>query len=169
MTNWPDPSDPGGERRRLVLVRHAKAVKSPGGSDRDRPLTDGGRTDAGTVGGWLDWRMQLIDAIWSSSATRARQTAEELRVRLTDPPETVLRDDLYEAGPDDLLDVIRSAGDEIRTLVVVGHNPTIEELSARLTGDDRGFKTGAAAIIELASDWVGLSPGGGRLVDFVAP
>jgi phosphohistidine phosphatase len=169
VTNWPDPTDPGGDARRLVLVRHAKAASSTGGSDRSRPLTDKGRMDAGTVGGWLDWRVQLIDAIWSSSALRAQQTVEELRARLTSAPEPRLRDDLYDAGPGDLLDVLRSAPDEIRTLVVVGHNPTIEQLSGRLTGDDRGYPAGATAIIEFGSDWVGLSPGAARLVDFVAP
>ncbi|MDQ1666734.1 MAG: phosphohistidine phosphatase [Actinomycetota bacterium] len=169
VTNWPDPTDPGKDARRLVLVRHAKAVSSSDVSDRSRPLTDRGRADAGTGGGWLDWRVQLIDAIWSSSALRAQQTTEEIRARLTSAPEPRLRDDLYDAGPDDLLDIIRSAPDDIRTLVVVGHNPTIEVLSARLTGDDRGFRAAAMAIIEFDNDWVGLSPGGGRLVDFVEP
>jgi phosphohistidine phosphatase len=169
VTNWPDPSDPGGEACRLVLVRHAHAVPSTGGSDRTRPLTDKGRADAGTVGGWLDWRLQLIDAIWSSSALRAQQTVEQICARLTSAPEPRLRDDLYDAGADHLLDVIRSASDDLRTLVVVGHNPAIEQLSARLTGDDRGYSTGATSIIEVSSDWVGLSPGGGHLIDFVAP
>jgi phosphohistidine phosphatase len=155
--------------RRLVLVRHAKAVSDSGGSDRARVLTGPGRQDASTVGGWLGRRLDHIDAVWSSSAARAKETFEIMAEHLSDAPEVELRDSIYDAGPDDLLEMVREADDGIRVLVVVGHNPTIERLQAWLSEDDRGFPAGAVAIVEFDGSWADLEPGDARLVDFTVP
>jgi len=80
-----------------------------------------------------------------------------------------LRDAIYEAGPDDLLDLLREAAADTRVLLVVGHNPTIERLQAWLSGDDRGFPAGAVGIVEFDGSWADLEPGAGRLVDFTVP
>lgn len=162
------PAAPLG-RRRLVLVRHAKAVSDSGGSDQARELTGRGRKDAAKIGGWLADRLGDIDAVWSSSAVRARQTFETMADRLTAAPEPELRDDLYDAGPDDLFELLREADDSVAVLVVVGHNPTIERLQAWLSGDDRGFPTCAVGIVEFDGSWADLQPGGGRLVEFSVP
>lgn len=167
MTDPPQPPV-----RRLVLVRHARAASAaatPGGSDRDRSLTDRGRSDAAAAGGWLNPRVDRVDEVWASSAVRARQTAEEILSRLTEAPRPDYRAALYDAGLGDLLRAVRDAADGTRTLVVVGHNPTVERLHLRLTGDERGFPPGAAAIIEVSGRWADLASGGGRLVDFFAP
>jgi phosphohistidine phosphatase len=156
-------------RRRLVLVRHAKAVSDSGGSDRARELSGRGRKDAAKIGGWLAGRLGDIDAVWSSSAVRARQTFEAIAERLTAAPAVDLRDDLYDAGPDDLFELLREADDSVAVLVVVGHNPTIERLQAWLSGDDRGFPTCAVGIVEFEGSWADLQPGDGRLADFTVP
>jgi len=168
VTNSTDPAAPI-RRRRLVLVRHAKAVSDSGGSDQARELAGRGRKDAAKIGGWLDGRLGQIDAVWSSSAVRARQTFEAIAERLTAAPVADLRDDLYDAGPDDLLELVREADDNVAVLVVVGHNPTIERLQAWLSGDDRGFPTCAVGIVEFDGSWADLQPGDGRLVDFTVP
>ena len=155
--------------RQLVLVRHAKAVSDGRDNDRARTLTGRGRKDAATVGAWLGGRLGHIDAVWSSSAARAKETFEVMAERLSDAPAPQLRDDMYDAGPDDLLEMVREADDGTRVLVVVGHNPTIERLSAWLTEDDRGFPTCATAIIEFDGSWADLDPGDARLVDFRVP
>jgi phosphohistidine phosphatase len=155
--------------RRLVLVRHAKAVSDAGGSDRARQLTDRGRRDASTIGGWLAGRVPHIDAVWASSAVRAAQTFDAIGSHLTGAPPAELRDDLYDAGPDDLLEIVRDADDSTRALLVIGHNPTIERLQAWLSEDDRGFPAGAVAIIEFDGSWADLQPGDGHLVDFTVP
>ena len=169
MTNSTDVPAAPTSRRRLVLVRHAKAVAESGGSDRARELAGRGRKDAAKIGGWLDGRLGQIDAVWLSSAVRARQTFEAIAERLTAAPEADLRDDLYDAGPDDLLELVREADDSVAVLVVVGHNPTIERLQAWLSGDDRGFPTCAVGIVEFEGSWADLQPGDGRLVDFTVP
>jgi phosphohistidine phosphatase len=169
MTNWPDPRSGATGPRRLVLVRHAKAVKDSRSGDRARPLTDRGRADAATAGGWMDWRLQHIDAIWSSSATRARETTEEIRGKLTAPPEATYRDDLYDAGPAELLAAVRASDGDILTLVLVGHNPATEQLHELLTGDGRGFPTCAVAVLEADGEWGRLGSGSARTVDFFTP
>jgi phosphohistidine phosphatase len=153
----------------LVLVRHAKAVSDSGGSDRARELAGRGRKDAAKIGGWLDARLSRIDAVWSSTAVRARQTFEAIAERLTAAPVAELRDDLYDAGPDDMLELLREADDSVSVLVVVGHNPAIERLQAWLSGDDLGFPTCAVGIVEFEGSWADLEPGDGRLVDFTVP
>jgi phosphohistidine phosphatase len=158
----PDP-------RRLVLVRHAKAKSDSSDSDRKRQLNDRGRADAASLGGWLDRTVRRVDELWSSSATRARQTTDLICAGLTQAPEPDFRDTMYDAGPDDLVDMVRAARETTRSLVLVGHNPTIERLQAWLTGDDHTFPTAGAAVIEVSSDWIGVQPGRARLVDFFAP
>lgn len=169
VTNSTDVPATPTSRRRLVLVRHAKAVSDSGGSDRARELSGRGSKDAAKIGGWLAGRLGDIDAVWSSSAVRARQTFEAIAERLTTAPEVDLRDDLYDAGPDHLLELLREADDSVTVLVVVGHNPTIERVQAWLSGDDRGFPTGAVGIVEFEGSWADLQPGDGRLVDFTVP
>jgi phosphohistidine phosphatase len=161
----PVPASP----RRLVLVRHARAVSDSGGSDRARELTGQGQQDAARIGGWLAGRLSRVDAAWSSSAVRARQTFEAIAERLTTRVQVDLRDNLYDAGPDDLLELVRAADDSVVVLVVVGHNPTIERLQAWLSEDDRGFPAGAVAILEFDGSWADLDPGDARLVDFTVP
>jgi phosphohistidine phosphatase len=155
--------------RRLVLIRHARAASDSGGSDRRRELTGQGRADASRIGGWLSGRLPRVDTVWSSSAVRAAQTFEAITSHLTGAPPAELRDDLYDAGPDDLLEIVRDAEDSTRVLMVVGHNPTIERLQAWLSEHDRGFPAGAVAIIEFDGSWADLQPGDGQLVDFTVP
>lgn len=151
--------------RRLVLVRHAKAA-SAAGSDRGRSLTARGRSEAVALGGWLAKQVDGIDEVWCSSALRARQTWAAAAGPLAAPPEPDLRDAVYDAGPDDLLEMVRLAAPATRTLVVVGHNPTMERLCAWLTDDDRGFPTCSAAVVAVPGPWSELAPGGGRLTAF---
>ncbi len=154
---------------RLVLVRHAKAASSTGGGDRGRPLTDKGRADSAAAGGWLAAQVDRVDALWSSSAVRARETTEELASRLPGAPAPQWRDDLYDAGARDLVELVADAGDAVGVLVVVGHNPTIEAAYELLTGDRRGFRPGAVAVVGLTGDWPDLDEGAGRLLEFWSP
>ena len=161
-------ADPYGDARRLVLVRHAKAGNPVATGDKGRPLTDGGRSDARAAGAWLGQRVAQVDVIWSSSATRAQETADALLAGLTDPPKPVPRDELYEAGPGGVVELFAELDDE-SAVVVVGHNPTIEVLHDALSGDRRGFRPGSVSVLELTTGWGEVTEGSARLLDFWAP
>jgi phosphohistidine phosphatase len=151
---------------KLLLMRHAKAAPGDGGSDHERPLAARGVGDAATIGRWLAGRVDRLDAVWCSTARRARQTWEGVAGELPDAPEPIYLRAVYEATPTDLLELIRAAPQEVRSLLVVGHNPTMQELVEVLTGRPQDFPTGAVAVIEVDGGWV--QPAA-RLRDFGAP
>lgn len=144
--------------RTLVLVRHAKAESGGAdGGDHDRRLTSPGRAAAADAGRWMATAVPAPDAVWCSSATRAVQTWEAIAPSLDAPEPTVDRD-LYLAGPGDV--VARLGASPGRTTVVVGHNPTLEEVLAQLTGKRLRMRPGAVAVVDLEA---------GRLVDAWEP
>ncbi|MEV0582914.1 histidine phosphatase family protein [Nonomuraea sp. NPDC050310] len=145
------------DKRTLILLRHAKAAQVLGLADRERPLTDRGEADAQRAGEAIRSRGLGPDLVVCSPAVRTRRTAE-----LAFPDaEISFEREIYEAYPDDLVAVIRRTGDEVRTLVLCGHNPAIEELA----GAEHHMRPGAFAVIEVDSSWVDLWPGEGRLVE----
>jgi phosphohistidine phosphatase len=141
----------------LVLVRHAKAESGEEGADHDRRLTSRGEAAAVEAGRWLANVVPAADAVWCSSAVRAVQTWEGMEPALQAPAAEVDRA-LYLAGPRDVLD--RLAAAPAATTVVVGHNPTVEHVLATLTGELRGMRPGAVAVVDLAA---------GRLVEIWEP
>jgi len=158
----------------LLLFRHAKALRDdPVLADFDRPLTPRGERDAEHVGERLKARGLLPERVLCSTALRTRQT---LALACRSWPvgfATEFRDDLYDTGTADYLDIIAMRGDPVATLMLVGHNPMIEEVMERLLGDgapEPGAKvsTAAVAVIELVS-WSAIAPGSGRLARFLRP
>lgn len=133
--------------RLLVIVRHGKAESGEEGSDHDRRLTSRGETDAAATGRWLAGQVERVDDVWVSSATRAQQTWAAVRAALPEAAAVTVGRDLYQAGPRDVLE--RLAGSAGQVTVVVGHNPTMEQVVMALTGDLHGLRPSAAAVIEL--------------------
>lgn len=143
----------------LIVVRHAKAEHVAGLADRERGLTARGKRNAREAGDLI--RPLEPELVVSSPAVRTRLTAELLGL---DAPIEFERG-VYEAYPDELLELLRRTDPAVDTLVLVGHNPGVHELVLSLTGtqDDR-FPPGAFAVIELAAPWEEVVPGTGRLV-----
>ena len=133
--------------RRLVLVRHAKAEPGGEGADHDRVLTQRGRRDAAAAGRWLAAVVPSVDEVWCSSAVRAVQTWEAIAPSVSAPDPSVQRE-LYLATASDLVGRLEDvpAG---RTVLVVGHNPTAEQLLAAVVGELRGLRPGAVAVADL--------------------
>ena len=160
--------------KRLVLVRHAKSSwRDPDLADHDRPLNGRGRDAADRVGRhWRDSGLRP-DLVLCSSATRTRQTLE--RLQFDDAP-VLIEDRLYGAGTTALLDRVRAVPTEVQTLVVVAHNPGIEQLAHLLAEPDdqlaaaAKFPTAAVADLEFAIDtWAQVAPSRGRVRAFVLP
>ena len=168
--------------RRLLLLRHAKTeTDAPSGKDFDRRLDDRGRIDAATMGDWLKRHPPLPDLVCVSTAVRARETWDLAAAAMTGAtPLMAHLDELYGAGPAELLSVIRgTAGEDPQRLLIIGHNPGLHELALGLIGrgDDEGrsaldgnLPTSGLVVIEFPiEDWDDVAFRGGRLLQFVSP
>jgi phosphohistidine phosphatase len=163
--------------RRLLMIRHAQAAGAP--VDRDRPLTAQGMRNAAAIGSWLEGNGYVPDRAVVSPALRTRQTWE--RVAEASPaglaPEVDER--IYDNTLDAVLAVITETPEDVQTLVVVGHNPSVGELAFALDdgeGDPdaqrklhAGFPTGAVAVFEVAGFFADIAPEAATLTAFEVP
>lgn len=150
-------------RRRLVVLRHAKSSWSGGLADHERPLAGRGRREAPLAGRWLAEHVDRIDLVVCSSAVRARQTWKRAGAELDPAPEVRVDDRVYAASERELLAVVRELPDRAATVLVVGHNPGLEDLVEVLTGAPRELKTSSIAVLSGRGDWAGIGPGWARL------
>ena len=166
--------------RRLVLLRHAKTEPAGFGErDRERKLTKRGRADAALIGGYMASHGLVPDLALVSPATRTQETWALASAALAKPPRMRTADRIYNADAEALIGVIGEVGKQAHTLLVVGHNPGLQDLALRLIGfgevgtRDRlkqKLPTSGLAVIDLPlDDWSLLSAQTGRLERFVSP
>ena len=158
--------------RTLLVLRHAKSSrKGTGVSDHDRPLTKRGERDAPRVGQLLRLQRLSPGAIVSSTAKRARRTADEVAQSSTFDGLIQLEPRLYLADAESIVDVVQCSDAGTKRVMVVGHNPGLEDLVARLTGREVHLPTAALAQIALPIDqWTDLRLStDGRLVNLWRP
>jgi phosphohistidine phosphatase len=139
----------------LILLRHAKSDWSGQQGDQDRPLAKRGMRQAPDAGRWLAVNVDSIDLAVVSTAKRARTTWDLVSEELDQPPNTHYDHAAYAAPVGEFLDIVRSLDEALGTVVLVGHNPGIEDLAETLTGDRVPMPTSALAVIELKSTWDG--------------
>jgi phosphohistidine phosphatase len=156
----------------IGLLRHGKSDwHSSAESDHDRPLAKRGVEGARLVGGFLQQIGRIPDRVYSSSAVRARTTAElaaeegEWRCGLE-----VTRE-LYATEPERVFEFLRELETDLRRVLLVGHNPTWEEFLAALLGGGRfRLVTASLAWVEVDCDsWAECRPGVGVLAWLVTP
>lgn len=136
--------------KQLLLMRHAKSDWSDDKlSDHDRPLNSRGRQDAPRMGALLRREEWIPDLIISSSARRTRETASLVAAECDYAGAPEATRDLYLAEPDDYLAVMQAAPEEAQCLMLVGHNPGLEELVAQLSGHSERMPTAAVAVFTL--------------------
>ena len=140
-------------RRTLILLRHAKSDWSGDEDDVDRPLAKRGRRQAPVAGRWLAEQVERIDLAVVSTATRAQQTWQIASVELASAPPVRNEARAYAASDRALLDLVQALPDEARTVVLVGHNPGLEDLASSLTGRWVPMPTSALAVIGLTGGW----------------
>ena len=144
--------------KQLLVMRHAKSSWShPNIEDHDRPLNQRGRRAAPQMGRWLIDQDLEPDLIISSTANRARSTAE-LIVQTTDLDVMVeCKADLYHATAAEIVDVVQSVDDSIQRLLLIGHNPGLESIIHVLSGEHETMPTAAIALLDLDIDhWANL-------------
>lgn len=147
---------------RLLLVRHAKSDWDAGASDRRRPLNSRGRRQAPATGEWIAEHVDGIDLAVVSVATRAQQTWELVGAPL-DVARRIDSEQAYTFDGQELLDVVLALPEDASTVVIVGHNPAMEELVSLVTGEYARMVTSAVAVIDLP-DWDSAASGDGTLV-----
>ena len=145
--------------RTLVLLRHAKAERPDGLPDPDRPLTDRGHADAAAAGAWLLASDHVPDLVLCSPARRTRQTWHSVAIALggAGSPSVRYERDLYDGDADAAVHLIAAAAKEGHSILLIGHNPTISQLSVLLDSegqaDSDGLRTSGIAVHELPDDW----------------
>jgi len=165
--------------RRLLLLRHAKTERAePGERDRDRKLTKRGRADAPMIGTYMARHGLTPDLALVSPARRAQETWTLLGESFAKTPKAADDERIYNATIEKLIAVISEAGD-VRSLLVVGHNPGLHDLAVQLiaSGDvetrervSEGLPTSGLVVVGFPfSDWSQLHPQAGRLEHFITP
>lgn len=163
----------------LHLMRHAKSTwEDPGVGDHDRVLTASGREAAGLVANHLAAALSEVDLVLCSSAARTRQTLDAIRPALASGPVIRIEDELYGASTSDLRNRLRQVDGSVATVLVVGHNPTLQDLTLELASEGdpavlvrirTKFPTAAVATLDFDGAWSQLDPGTARLQAFNSP
>lgn len=168
--------------RRLLLLRHAKAEQDSGEGDFARKLTDRGRGDAARMGHAMDTRGYIPNLVLCSSAARTTETWGLLSPELAKTPKVEFTKALYLASPKNIFEQIHLTPDDVKTLMVVGHNPGIAECTIRLARhpaskaeshkleDMRAkFPTCALAVLDFDVESWSDAGSGGILLEFLQP
>lgn len=162
----------------LILFRHAKSSWSEGVEDHERSLADRGRKAAPIMAKWLAGKgLRPTLALVST----ARRTQETWSLIAPDLGKVTKRDvaEIYEAPAERILDAIHAVEHSVESLVIIGHNPGMEDLARLLMRDDGGragaelrkkFPTAAIAVLSLpVDDWTEVKSHIADLVEFVTP
>ncbi len=170
--------------KRLLLLRHAKAVPQDAGiDDHERALMARGREDAPKLGHYIQKSGYAPDLILASTARRTAQTVELVIDELGGTQRIDYLEALYLAEPEVILSIVRLAPDTVKSLLVVGHNPGMEQVATHLAREpvkrkerdrfdliEEKFPTAALAVLDFdVTRWRDLVPGTGALKDFVRP
>ncbi|HEX6500928.1 MAG TPA: histidine phosphatase family protein [Micromonosporaceae bacterium] len=148
--------------RSLVIMRHAKAEHVAGVPDTERALTQRGMGDATAAGAWLVSHGYQPELVLCSPSRRTRQTWHAVAVALSDaadPAAPLVRyeSDVYHGGTAELLELVRELPPQIGAVLLIGHNPALTELCARLdpTGelDSDGLRTAGIAVHRSELPW----------------
>ncbi|MFF2411916.1 SixA phosphatase family protein [Streptomyces sp. NPDC058092] len=163
---------------RLIVLRHAKSAWPEGVPDHERPLAGRGRRDAPAAGRWLYEARCVPDLVICSTARRTRQTWDLVAAELGTAPEVVFEPRVYEASASALVSVVRDVPERRRTVLLIGHQPGVQDMVLSLAGDGDDealtrarvkFPTAAVAVLVLPGTWARLAPGTAALTDFAVP
>lgn len=164
--------------RELLVLRHAKSDwQTKAARDFDRPLAKRGKRDAPAIGAWLYREGLVPDYVLSSPAERAKQTALKVCKSLELGKKQIhWEPKIYAADLDNLLRLLQRCPDSAETVLIIGHNPGLEDLVAYLAGDDaevpkdgKLLPTAAVARLEMPDSWNGLQRSCASLMSITRP
>ena len=165
---------------RLLLLRHAKAESSGkgGGRDHDRALSKRGAREAAEIGRIIAPQAGALELVLCSTSLRTRETWEAVAPALHPEPEVRFLRAIYETD-ETYLQLLRSEGGEAQALLLIGHNPAVQETALVLAaprgaragdpGIPANFPTAAVAIFDFDGSWADLDRGAARLAAFHTP
>lgn len=163
----------------LLLLRHAKAVRTDAAGDKSRALDKRGRASAVLMGAWLRDERLRPDVALISDARRTRETFELASAQFGEPIPPRFEPGMYDASEDALLRILHRVEQKAGVVLMVGHNPGIADLALRLTGAGDGaaithmrlkFPTAAIACLSFETgSWSDIRWSAARLERFVTP
>jgi phosphohistidine phosphatase len=164
------------KHRRLYLLRHAKSSwEDPALDDEDRPLADRGLRAAAKIAQYARKAGIRPDLILCSPALRTRQTLECIVPSLGSGVDVSIERELYTADDELLIRRLRRVPETARSVMLIAHNPGLQDLALRLIGQSRSaglerkFPAGALATLAVSRPWADLRDGQTTLVDFIMP
>lgn len=161
--------------RQLLILRHGKSDWGVDVEDFERPLKKRGRRGAKAIGKWLAEHDLVPDFVCSSPAARAIDTAQRVCKQLDIGAGDIRQLELiYDARLDDLVQILSKCQDDRRRVLIVGHNPGLEDLLLFLTGsnipipeDGKYLPTATVAVLDMPDDWTALESGCATLAELV--
>lgn len=167
------------DHKRLIVLRHGKAAYPPV-ADHERPLAQRGNTEAPAAGQWLVEHDFYPDLIITSDAVRTRQTTTWVLSELGDKAPTPYLDSrLYMAPVTRVLSVINEVEEQVRTLMLVGHMPWVQELGMRLASSESNeeavlnmaerYPTLGMMVFDVPGEWANLDGRDANMTHFVVP
>lgn len=166
------------DARQLLILRHAKSAWDTAVvSDFDRPLNKRGKQDAPRVGGWLRQQALVPDVVVSSPAKRARKTTTKVCRELGIPKQEIWWEPrIYGATVETLVRVLSDCRADAKVVLLVGHNPGLENLLEYLCGPDLSLPedgkllpTATLARLSIAAQWKELQPNCATLLSITRP
>jgi phosphohistidine phosphatase len=163
--------------RTLLLLRHGKSDWSIGADDFDRPLKKRGLSSSLKIGSWLKQRNLLPDYIITSPAKRALQTARIISKCADIRKKDIDKDEhIYLASPESLLYVLESVPEQAQRVLMVGHNPGLEQLlyfllngQLEIPADGKVLPTAALAVLNMPEKWRKLDSGCATMETLIRP
>ncbi len=166
--------------KRLVLLRHAKSDYPLGVSDHDRPLGARGNREAPAAGAWLRENQMVPDYIVLSDAQRTRATCAWVISELGEKAPTPYLDSrIYGASSTALCSIINETPETVTTLLVIGHQPVLQELAMSLASVDSDeeavyelamdYPTLGLTVLQTDKDWAEIDGRDMRVTNFAVP
>lgn len=162
--------------RTLYVLRHAESDWVKGPQDHERPLNARGLESCALVGRSIEGAAIEPEVVLCSSALRARQTLDGIRSCLPDSTSVRIENEIYLGSVTELLTRLRALDDQIDSVMLIGHNPGLQDLIGRVAREGElleevamRFPPGGMATMTFEGTWRDLEPAAGKLIAFVAP